>query len=603
MEIVGASGRHIRATDSSSTALPRHNRSSQKNRKKFKNLVEKKLKLSKIPLFIWNHRSPPLKIGDVLLIDSNGTDIMHRLVNENLVPRARVEVSKDTFSSSNFSPTPNKSAASASPLPAPISSSTQAAAAVSAPTSVQKQGNSIVELLQPDKKFIFTVEALVKSGGFAGTLVREKEDYKVFDFDASTVEMTTNFRPTVGSTVVAFSPEVQKWFRAFIFKVLDSSFSVIYTDNGKIENVVSVKPIPSSFQHVDLGVKLTLVGDVSETVEKYFDNELYLTSSHKLQVISKEMDAVIAKLSKENAPPYAVRLEPWTSLLSQPHLSPLPLRDIPSLQWEPGFSCDVMLNFAENVDCIYVQIATEGCIKLASDIQQNLKDQFLAGPNFTTLPPVGSCVAALFPDYEGVYRARITKVNGEWITLFYSDFGNTSTVSIADVRPLPGELYEYHAISTRVALANVPTGPITIAVKNLLSEWADEIIKMVVLPSSSGLTECVLSKDGAVLNQLICNLLEQSLKNCVLQEMPQLEAAPPANVPLIVPGDNTLGVYSYGECKFEEIPEEGDVHALMLDTSSGPQLIMMRIASELLSVKLGTLEVRFTRIKLFVIFV
>ena len=601
----------------------------------------------------------------VRLKDSNGTDIIHRLEKENLVARARVEVSDELefgLPSSNLPPPPQvmhqpqvrasslrnvlppqttaatsiKSTTSQDApkanvtlppqLPAPISSPTRAAVrqtptvqprvpltsvasairastpvAVSEPTSGQKQGNSVVELLEPGMQSIFIVNDLLKSGGLAVTLIRNEEDTKVLEFDASTAETTPNFSPTVGSIVAALSPEHQQWFRAFIIKVLDSSFSVIYTDFGNFENVVSVKPIPSSFQHVNLGVKLTLFGDVSKEAEKYFDSELYLSSSNELKFISKEKDgSVVARLSKKDAPSCTVLLEPWASLLVQPGPVSVPPRDIPSLQWEPGFSCDVLLNVAEDVDRIYVQTVVEESIALSQAIQQKLNDYFPTGPKLTSLPPVGSCVAALFPEDGEVYRARITEVNGESITIFYIDYGNTSTVSLTDVRPLPDELYEHPAISKRVALANValPPGTISTAVKDLLASWANQIVNLLIVPSSSGLTECVLNKDGVVLNELVSDLLDQQgkveVKN-VPQEMPQLEAAVPLQEEEI-PVDNTLGEFSYEQCPFEEIPEKGDIQALILHTSSGPQLIMMRIASESLSAKLSQLEVRFIRI-------
>ena len=270
-------------------------------------------------------------------------------------------------------------------------------------------------------------------------------------------------------------------------------------------------------------------------------------------------------------------------LLKQP--DPAPVRDIQSPNWKPGF-WDVKLNVAENVDCIYVQrVAGESVVKV---IQQKLKDYFPTGPKLTTPPPVGSFVAAL---YDGdVFRARITKVSGRCITLFFVDYGNTSTVSLADVRPLPDKLYQYPATCKRVALVNVArsSGPISTAVKILLSGWTNQICNMLVVPRSSELTECILNKDERVLNELVSDLLDQ-LENVkvkdVTQEMQQLETDALESVPQEkeeVAVDHTVGEYFY-----EEIPVKED-----LEASGGPQLITKReSSSEGLSVQLGQLEV------------
>ena len=82
------------------------------------------------------------------------------------------------------------------------------------------------------------------------------------------------------------------------------------------------------------------------------------------------------------------------------------------------------------------------------------------------------------------------------------------------------------------------------------------------------------------------------------KQMPRLEVAVPGTVSLKkeVPVDNTLEEFSYEQCQKEEMKEKGPIKVFILDTA-GPHHIMIRIASKDLSVKLGQLEVRFTRIR------
>ncbi len=503
-------------------------------------------------------------------------------------------------------PLPSVASAIRATTPVPISAPT-----VHTPTPVVYNNNinSIIQDLKLGASTVFTVNTLLNCGGLAGTLIRDKEDLKVMDFDAvaRTMEALPNYNPPVGSIVAAFSPEHEQWFRACIAKVLDSSFSVVYIDYGNFEDVVSVKPIPANYKVVELAVRLILAGDVTTEAKKYVEEEMFLGSTHPLNIISKEQcGSAVANITTPNGLTIAVTLNPWTALKAQPEVpvpskaASVPVRDIPSLQWEPGFSCDVMPYVAEHVDCIYVQPVASETLELITSIQQKLNDSFPTSSKFVTPPLVGSCVAALFPDDNEVYRARITEINGESITLFYVDYGNTSVVSLADIRALPEDLYEHPAMCKRVSLARLarPVGPLTKAVSDLLSTWINQISNMMILQSSSGLTECVLNKDGEVLNKLIGDLFEKTnnveVKNAP-REMPALEPASasetvsPAKEE--IPGDNTLGEYSYENCPFEDLPEQEDFQAFFLDTSGGPQLIMLRMHNDKVSAKLTLLEV------------
>ncbi|KAI9555491.1 hypothetical protein GHT06_018006 [Daphnia sinensis] len=467
----------------------------------------------------------------------------------------------------------------------------------SAHSPLPPKANSIIEVLEAGMTVIFQMVVRMSCDRFVGMLIRGEDDMGIIEFNslAETIESVPNFRPTVGSVVAARSLVDNQWYRGCITKVLKSSYTVLYVDYGNVEEgVISVKPIPSSYRHLMLCVSLSVAENSSLGINKYMDETMVLDSSHQLEVTAKTAkDSVLAKIIAEDIPTCVVQLEPWTSLLSKLDDAPIPIRDIASPNWEIGFSCEVMPFVAEDVDCIYVQAVTDETVALTCKIQEELKEYLPTSKAVSTIPVVGSCVAAIFPDDGELYRARIVETMGNSVTLFYVDFGNSATVSLSEIRVLPDRFYDYPACCKRVSLADVvrPASPLPTAVKDLLSSCVNTICKMVVLPSTSPFTECALTQDGKVLNQLIIDIFEQSTTRTETSppsHMPKLEAASPERdrtQERDAPVDNTLSEMSYDDGPFMELPEESPFQAVISNVE-GPQLIMLRVLDDQMSTKL-----------------
>lgn len=478
-------------------------------------------------------------------------------------------------------------------LPCPVSATVSS-------TPLLPKAHSIVEVLEAGMTVIFQVILLDDSNRFIGMLIRDERDMGIVEFDslAQTIESVPDFQPSVGSVVAALSPADNQWYRGCITKVWNSSYTVLYVDYGNVEKgVTSVKPIPPSYRHLTLSVRLSVVENSALEIKKYVDETMVLDSSHQLDVTAKGTDgSVLAKITGENIPLCEFKLEPWTSLLPKPDVAPVPIRNIAPPNWEAGFSCDVMPIIAEDMDCIYVQAVTDEIVELTSKIRTELNEYLPNSISLSTVPVVGSYVAAVFPDDGELYRAQIIETTGNFFTLFYLDFGNTSTVSLSDIRALPDRFYAYPACCKRVSLARVvrPSGPLPIAVQDLLSSSVNKIFKMHVLPSTSEFTECVLTEDGEVLNELIADLFEQSnTGTCPPTQMPKLEAASPernSTPEADVPVDNTLSEASYDDGPFLELPERRYFQAVISNVD-GPQLIMLRVGDDQISTKLVRLGV------------
>jgi hypothetical protein len=489
-------------------------------------------------------------------------------------------------------------------------------------TPLTPKAHSVIEVIEAGSKVMFQVTKPLNGGDqFSGMLVRGEEDLPIFDFSsfADTIETIPDFRPTVGSFVAAVYSADSQWYRGCVTKVLKSSYNVLFVDFGnEDENVVSVKPIPASFQHEMLAVRLSLVGNLASPTKQYAEESLFPDSSHSLEITSKMADgSALAKFDGENVPTCIVKIEPWTSLLAEPEaevspapeaspapkvslapkLSLVPIPYISSPNWEVGFSCNVIPLAAEELDCIYVRADTEETKALTTKIQKELKGYFPFSVKLPTVPAIGSCVAAIFSDDGDLYRARIIDINGEAISIIFVDVGKSSTVSLSGIRVLPDCFYDYPACSKRVSLARVErsAGSLPTTVQELLANCINKLYKMFVMPSTSEWTECTLMQDGEVLNEQIADCLER-LTNATSHpsnRMPELEIASPGDVYIpgeVAPVDNTLSDLSYDDGIFMDLPEEGSFEAVVTCVD-GPQLIMMHAADEQISKKLAKLEV------------
>jgi hypothetical protein len=149
-------------------------------------------------------------------------------------------------------------------------------------------------------------------------------------------------------------------------------------------------------------------------------HNLMLDCWQKEQAHRPAFTAIVATLDKLIWYPALLKdiVEPENSSAS--HL----ILDISSPKWEVGFCCEVLLKVAKDIDCIYVQEVTEELNK----IQKELKEYSKFSIKPSTIPDKGSYIAIKSDDGD-LYRAQITDVNGEDITVIYVDFGNSSTLS------------------------------------------------------------------------------------------------------------------------------------------------------------------------------
>jgi hypothetical protein len=189
--------------------------------------------------------------------------------------------------------------------------------------------SNVIDLIKVGSTATFVVFASEQKFEFRGSFVLPDSDETIFaDFNsfAKTIVATPNFKPIVGSIVAALSSTKSLWMRGYVTKVLESSYHVYFVDYGNIDDsVVAVKPIPVSYQHETMSVRLSFFGYLTSTTKDFVNQNMVVFKSHQLVITKKKDDgSFLAKFTGENVPTCFVKIESWEKTLTVTNVSPPP---------------------------------------------------------------------------------------------------------------------------------------------------------------------------------------------------------------------------------------------------------------------------------------
>jgi hypothetical protein len=154
--------------------------------------------------------------------------------------------------------------------------------------------SNVIDNINVGSTVFFIVMASEQKFEFRGSFVLPDSAETIFaDFNsfAKKIVATPNFRPIVGSIVAALSSSQSLWMRGYVTKVLESSYHVCFVDYGnRDESVVAVKPIPMSFQHETLSVRLSFFGYLTSATKDFINRNMVEFKGHQLVITSKKAD-------------------------------------------------------------------------------------------------------------------------------------------------------------------------------------------------------------------------------------------------------------------------------------------------------------------------
>ncbi|XP_043533014.1 tudor domain-containing 6 isoform X2 [Chiloscyllium plagiosum] len=162
----------------------------------------------------------------------------------------------------------------------------------------------------------------------------------------------------------------------------------------------------------------------------------YLDVKSAMEIIDHKLDSILAENSiKKNSD-----LD-----ITWPKLTDLPLMTLSS-----GFKSEVSVSHVISPSHFFVQL-------LQNEDKVTAMEEKLNASNMNDSKvgsfQIGNVVCAEFPEDGSQYRAVITQVHGDTVSVEYIDYGNTATVDASKVFPLPKDCLEVHRLSIPCFLA------------------------------------------------------------------------------------------------------------------------------------------------------
>ena len=274
--------------------------------------------------------------------------------------------------------------------------------------------------------------------------------------------------PSIGKSCLAYFADDQRHYRAIVKTIAAESITVFYVDYGNSSTLpfTAVHTLPADLaQQPALAVKCALDGVNLTTKEADdFFADLVLDLEVTAKCVKVEGDVVFVRLLDdagndlnqkiielgqaaplEEKPTSEEASSTATTLSTSHRLSLAP----DEMLCNQGF-----ISHASSISEFFIQPDSNGVDVLMDKIDAlALRPDFMNDASF--VPAVGKFCLSFFPLDGRFYRAMVVKVEEESITVLYIDYGNTSTLKITDLKPLPSDLAQQPALAVKCALDGI----------------------------------------------------------------------------------------------------------------------------------------------------
>ena len=223
------------------------------------------------------------------------------------------------------------------------------------------------------------------------------------------------------------------WYRAQVMQVREESIDVFYIDFGDtaVLPLSHVRTLAPEFSTLPAqAVKCCLKGFSNSNGPETF-KDLVIEQEFKAQVISvNHQDAYEVDLLTTDGTSLTKTLSKGAETTSTPSCS------VASIQWKPGDKAHVFVPFVESGQKFFCQPAQTS--NDLDDLMAKLEEYYSTDEQ--TMPSVstGSYCVGQYED-GGWYRAQITQVEGESVSVFYIDYGDVATLPLSGIRSLKSE--------------------------------------------------------------------------------------------------------------------------------------------------------------------
>ncbi|XP_076632093.1 vreteno isoform X2 [Colletes latitarsis] len=301
----------------------------------------------------------------------------------------------------------------------------------------------------------------------------------------------SNHRPQIGELICGEVVSNGDWYRGYVLS-LESPLKMAVIDEAKMVPIGKTVPCPEQFLNICAFGAIMKVNNPKYKLDTCEQVEFKA-------ITRKGEDEIEIEIVNEKKDKFLATVKPWIPMPEQKGIQYAKLKS----------GSEVCLTaFRNHVNLYARSLATEE-VEHYNRIMQSVAKCAQTAPLLKELPVVGEMVIAQYID-DNYYRAIVTGVADDKITIVYVDFGNIGVTSMKKLQILTDDLKELRVCTSKIILKDVPQDtPMTKEISDYLSQLVGIEIPLICtfdgIPSKDGVY--LKSHSGDDINKTISELL------------------------------------------------------------------------------------------------
>ncbi|XP_043265742.1 uncharacterized protein LOC122405229 isoform X2 [Colletes gigas] len=294
----------------------------------------------------------------------------------------------------------------------------------------------------------------------------------------------SNHRPQIGELICGKISN-GNWRRGYVLS-LEPLLNIAVIDEARVMPVSKTVPCPEQF------LNICALGAIMRVNNPEYEPD---SCRQPFKAITRKEDRIEIVIINDKKHQFLADVKPWI---------PTPIEEN---RLESG--SEVCLTaFRDHVNLFVRPLGTEE-VEYYNRLMQHIAKCAQKAPLLKELPLVGEMVIAQYID-DNYYRANVTGVADDKVTIIYVDFGNIEVTSMKKLRVLHDDLKDLHVCTLKIVLKDVPQDtPMTKEISDYLSQLVGTEIPLICtydgIPSKDGVY--LKSHSGDDINKTISELL------------------------------------------------------------------------------------------------
>ncbi|XP_054002294.1 uncharacterized protein LOC128889026 [Hylaeus anthracinus] len=300
----------------------------------------------------------------------------------------------------------------------------------------------------------------------------------------------SGYKPEIGKLICGQRLDGD-WLRGYVLS-LESPLKMVVIDEARMMEINKVVPCPDNFLKIcTFGAKCKIIN-----AENKFD----ASGQFEFKVVTRNGENEIEiEIYRNNEEKLKAIVTPWTPMPEQKGIQYAQLKN----------DSEVCLTAYCNHAFLFARSLVTEEVERYNRIMQNVAKCAQTAPSLKEPPVVGQMVIAQYID-DNYYRAIVTAVADDKVTISYIDFGNREVTNMKKLKILNDNLKQLQSCTSKIILKDVPqdkpmTNEISDYLSNLVGREVPLICTFTGIPSKDGVY--LKSHDGDNINKTISELL------------------------------------------------------------------------------------------------